>query len=93
MFLFNHLNLFLYCRSTRTDYSDEAIGFVQVKREPQFNICHVKARITPEHRVKAKPYSVYCIINEDEEEIIKAICEDCAACQGEFLFSKIFSSY
>ncbi|XP_008476270.1 uncharacterized protein LOC103513235 [Diaphorina citri] len=69
-------------RSAREDYSDEAIGFVQIKRQPEFNLCYVKAKITPEHRVNAKPYSVLCIINEKDSEIIKAVCEDCAACQG-----------
>ncbi|KAI5719675.1 hypothetical protein M8J76_000484 [Diaphorina citri] len=69
-------------RSTRADYADEAVGFVMVKRDPTFPICYVKARITPEHRVKSKPYSVLCIIQEEDEEILKAVCEDCAACQG-----------
>lgn len=77
-------------RSTRADYADEAVGFVMVKRDPTFPICYVKARITPEHRVKSKPYSVLCIIQEEDEEILKAVCEDCAACQGEFFFSFLF---
>jgi hypothetical protein len=78
------VDLFVY-RSAREDYSDEAIGFVQIKRQPEFNLCYVKAKITPEHRVNAKPYSVLCIINEKDSEIIKAVCEDCAACQGRFI--------
>ncbi|KAF2888068.1 hypothetical protein ILUMI_18105, partial [Ignelater luminosus] len=32
-----------------------------------------------EHRVRSKPYSVQVKINEKNEEIVKASCNDCAA--------------
>ncbi|KAG5887786.1 hypothetical protein JTB14_024001 [Gonioctena quinquepunctata] len=67
-------------RSERDSYGDSAIGYVQVKREA--NICVVKARITPEHNVKQKCYSVTAVCDEAEQTIISAECEDCAAHLG-----------
>lgn len=70
----------LYYRSGRESYGDDAIGYVQVKRE--HNICIIKARVTPEHKVRSKPY--HCTFECDEkEEIITGVnCEDCAAREG-----------
>ncbi|KAI5720593.1 hypothetical protein M8J77_009242 [Diaphorina citri] len=67
-------------RSSRAEYSDKALGFVQLKRDG--NLCHVKALVTPEHKVNAKPYQVHCLVDEGEGTILKAFCSDCAACQG-----------
>lgn len=53
----------------------DAIGYVQVKR--QNNKCIVKARITPEQRVKKS--KSYCASIDIEEIISKVECEDCAA--------------
>lgn len=69
-----------FSRSERESYGDSAIGYVQVKREA--DICTVKARITPEHNVRQKCYSVTAVCNEEEQIIISAQCEDCAAHLG-----------
>ncbi|XP_017298545.1 uncharacterized protein LOC108252092 [Diaphorina citri] len=45
-------------------------------------MCTVKGRITPEHRLRATPYNVICVIDEENEEIIDAQCEDCPASEG-----------
>lgn len=66
--------------SSRDAYVESAVGFVQVKRDNA--LCTVKCRVTPEHRVRTKPYTVYAIINENEEKIVEAKCEDCAASLG-----------
>ncbi|KAF2881748.1 hypothetical protein ILUMI_24445 [Ignelater luminosus] len=67
-------------RSQRDNHGDAAVGYVGVKRE-NF-ICTVRARICSEHRVRSKPYSVQVKINEKNEEIVKASCNDCAASAG-----------
>lgn len=46
---------FNYSRSSRPLYGDDAINYVQLKREG--NICTVKCKICPEHKVHAKLYS------------------------------------
>jgi hypothetical protein len=73
-------NLVILCRSSRDDYGDNAVGYVQVKREG--NICTVKAKVTPEHKVRSKPYNVTFVCNEAEEMVKLCICEDCPASQG-----------
>ncbi|KAF9808195.1 hypothetical protein SFRURICE_017347 [Spodoptera frugiperda] len=67
-------------RSARETYGDSAVGYVQVKREG--NICTVKARITPEHNVRQKCYSVTLVCDEAEETVLSVQCEDCAAHKG-----------
>ncbi|XP_074029434.1 uncharacterized protein [Leptinotarsa decemlineata] len=67
-------------RSQIYSYGDSAIGYVQVNRKA--NICVVKARITPEHNVKQKCYSVTAVCDEAEQRIVSAECEDCAAHSG-----------
>lgn len=74
------LDLVICCRSERESYGDNAMGYVQVKREG--DICTVKARITPEHSVRKKAYHVTLTCNEIEEKILNVQCEDCAAQQG-----------
>ncbi|GBP79461.1 hypothetical protein EVAR_48925_1 [Eumeta japonica] len=56
------------CRrlSSRPSYGDDAISYVQLKREG--NICTVKCKICPEHKVHAKLYAVTLIVDEDEEK-------------------------
>ncbi|XP_072162426.1 uncharacterized protein [Bemisia tabaci] len=74
-------------RSARDSYSNKAIGYVQVKREIPTDtndktipwLCHVKADMTPEHKVRIKPYPVHCLIDERRMNILKTICEDCPA--------------
>ncbi|KAI5721279.1 hypothetical protein M8J77_020779 [Diaphorina citri] len=67
-------------RSARPNYGDKAIGRVQLRRDG--SMCTVKGRITPEHRLRATPYKVICVIDEENEEIIDARCEDCPASEG-----------
>lgn len=50
----------------------------------------MRACITPEHRVHNKNYTVNCLVEEDKGEILKAFCEDCAACEGKGTFIIIF---
>ncbi len=73
-------------RSGRESYGDNAIGYVQVKREN--NLCTVKAAVTPEHRISKKAYQVTIICNEDEEEVLSAQCDSCVASLGECNHSK-----
>ncbi|KAJ8963991.1 hypothetical protein NQ314_005203 [Rhamnusium bicolor] len=75
-------------RSGREDYGDSAVGYVQVRRDG--NVCTVRGRICPEHKVKAKPYSVTFILNEKESVIQEINCMDCAASAGGFKHSIAF---
>lgn len=68
-------------RATRPNYGDEAIGWVQVRRDGIF--CTSKAQVCPEHKVRDKGYSVSVIIDEANERIEDAKCHDCAASEGE----------
>lgn len=73
--------LFLPYRATRAAYADEAIGFVQVRREGA--LCFLKAEIVPEHKVNSPHYLLECTINEDEEKIETAECKPgCEASAG-----------
>lgn len=40
------------------------------------------ARVTPEHKVRQKGYSISVVINEKEEEVMDAKCHDCPASEG-----------
>ncbi|KAG7301951.1 hypothetical protein JYU34_013395 [Plutella xylostella] len=66
--------------SSRDSYVEAAIGYVEVKREN--GTCTIKARVTPEHRVHSKMYSVFIELDEIAESIINVHCEDCAASAG-----------
>lgn len=72
--------MLLPSRSAGEDYGDDAIGYVQLLRRD--GLCEITARITPEHRVTTKPYSVVAVINESEEDILDVKCQDCTASQG-----------
>lgn len=74
--------VFFVFRSSRPNYGDKAIGKVQIRRNGR--ICTVKGKITPEHKVRAKPYSISCTIDEENEEITYAECDDCPASQGNY---------
>lgn len=75
---------FIIYRASRDTYGDSAIGYVQVKREG--NICIVKGKICPEHRVRGKNYNVTLEVDENAEEIQSVLCHDCAAALGTYLF-------
>ncbi|GBO35029.1 hypothetical protein AVEN_74722-1 [Araneus ventricosus] len=59
-------------RSAKVSYGDTAIGYVRVKRDE--DMCTVKGRITPEHRVRKKAYSVVLVCNESEDVILSVKC-------------------
>lgn len=71
----------LFYRAGRESYGDNALGFVQVKREGV--VCTVKAKVTPEHKIRGSGYKVKAVIDEDEEKVLSVECEDCAASAGE----------
>ncbi|GBL81424.1 hypothetical protein AVEN_143708-1 [Araneus ventricosus] len=62
----------------RESYGDSAIGYVQVKSEN--NLCTEKAIVTPEHKISKKRYGVTVICNE--EVVLSALCDSCAASLG-----------
>ncbi|KAG8176969.1 hypothetical protein JTE90_029418 [Oedothorax gibbosus] len=66
--------------SSRQSYGDEAIGYVQLKKES--GLCTVKCRICPEHKVTTKSYSVTMVVNEMEGLVKKIECHDCTASEG-----------
>lgn len=74
------LIVFFVDRGARKEYGDDAVGYVQLKRTG--NICTVKGKITPEHRVHNKPYNVTVQIDENEEKIMSSECHDCTASHG-----------
>lgn len=76
--------MILICRSGRQSYGDAAIGWVQVRRTN--NICVVKGKITPEHNVRKKQYSVSCEVDESLQKIVDIQCYDCAASSGNSRF-------
>ncbi|KAJ8916441.1 hypothetical protein NQ315_014654 [Exocentrus adspersus] len=67
-------------RATKPEYGDNAVSYVQLKREG--SLCEVRCKITPEHNVHKKGYNVIIIINETVEEILTCKCTDCAASLG-----------
>lgn len=48
------------------------------------NICLVRGKITPEHSVKKKSYSVVCKCDEKAENVLEVQCEECAASAGTY---------
>lgn len=71
---------FSFYRAGRDSYGDSAIGYVQVKRlHPQ---CTVKARVTPEHKVRATAYHCTFVCDEVANKIENLECEGCAASKG-----------
>ncbi|GBP22832.1 hypothetical protein EVAR_17186_1 [Eumeta japonica] len=50
--------------SSRQSYGDDAIGYVQLKRD--HTLCTVKCRMCPEHKVRLTSYSVSMVIDEKE---------------------------
>lgn len=79
-FIYDYSVLFIYYRSARETYGDDAVGFVQVQRSG--NVCTVKAKITPEHKIKSKAYCCTFTCDEKEETILNVDCHDCAAQKG-----------
>ncbi|VEN58298.1 unnamed protein product [Callosobruchus maculatus] len=67
-------------KAGRESDREDAIGYVQVKCEG--TKCIVKCRVTPEHKVKSKPYHCTLVCDENDETIESVLCHDCAAKQG-----------
>lgn len=64
----------------RPNYGDSAIGYVQVLREK--GTCTVEAKICREHRIRNKNYTVRVVIKEEDNIVMSAVCNDCAASLG-----------
>ncbi|KAF5306120.1 hypothetical protein FQA39_LY09098 [Lamprigera yunnana] len=67
-------------RSSRPSYGDDAISYVQLKREGK--ICTVKCKICPEHKVHAKLYGVTLTVDEEQKKVTSVQSIDCVAAQG-----------
>ncbi|KAH9642170.1 hypothetical protein HF086_002326 [Spodoptera exigua] len=65
---------------SRPSYGDDAISYVQLKRDG--NLCVVKAKICPEHKVHGKLYGVTLVVDEVNETVVSVDCHDCVASQG-----------
>lgn len=74
---------FITYRSSKVSYGDNAVAYVQLKRNG--DVCTVKAKITPEHKIHKKAYNVCAVINEREEEVVSCTCLDCPASEGMYL--------
>ncbi|CAD0207029.1 unnamed protein product [Chrysodeixis includens] len=66
--------------SSRASYGDDAVSYVQLKRDA--NLCTVKCKICPEHKVHAKLYGCTMIIDEGDDVIVSVECDDCVASKG-----------
>lgn len=53
---------------------------MQLKRDG--DLCTVKGKITPEHKIHKKAYAVCVIVNEKDEAVVECQCFDCAAAKG-----------
>ncbi|CAG9789634.1 unnamed protein product [Diatraea saccharalis] len=67
-------------RSSRASYGDDAISYVQLKRDGK--ICTLKCKICPEHKIHANLYAVTMVIDEEEEVIRSVECHECVAAIG-----------
>ena len=74
-------------RSGHETYGDTTIGYVQVKQEGE--LCSIKCRICPEHKVRDKNYTVTAKIDEKEDRVLDLQCHDCAAAAGELANNKL----
>lgn len=64
----------------RGNYINNAIGYVEVKREG--SNCLVRCQICPEHKIKSKNYRIEMTVNEDTEVVESVKCLSCAASEG-----------
>ncbi|KAF9808768.1 hypothetical protein SFRURICE_016285 [Spodoptera frugiperda] len=71
-----------FCSSELRNLStyDDAVSYVQLKRENKF--CTVKCKICPEHKVHAKLYGCTLVVDEEDDIILSVQCQDCVASQG-----------
>ncbi|GBP95281.1 hypothetical protein EVAR_97225_1 [Eumeta japonica] len=54
---------FCQTRSARQSYGDDAVGYVHLHRNA--NLCTVKCKISPEDKVRSKPYSATMVVDEE----------------------------
>ncbi|RVE48496.1 hypothetical protein evm_006807 [Chilo suppressalis] len=66
--------------SARQSYGDDAIGYVQLRRDS--DLCTIKCRVGPEHKVRSKSYAATMIVDEKEDKVVSVQCHDCAASTG-----------
>ncbi|GBP42998.1 Exonuclease [Eumeta japonica] len=81
--LLNFDMLKLPCTSSRPSYGDDAVSYVQLKRDGK--ICTVKGKICPEHKVHAKLYAITLVVDEEEEAVVSVQCHDCVASKGDLV--------
>ncbi|XP_041970172.1 uncharacterized protein LOC121726754 [Aricia agestis] len=67
-------------RSPGESHGDDAVGFVQLRRENE--LCTVMCRVCLEQEVHSKQYTVTVIVDEQYEEIESAQCPDCESSAG-----------
>lgn len=63
---------FCLFQATREMYGDRGIRYVQIKRFN--NMCTLKSKVTPEHKVQNKSYNVILEIDKSEERVILCKC-------------------
>ena len=68
----------LLSRSKGENYSSDAVGYVQLKRDVHTKTCTVAARVAPENRVNAKPV----VVDEQQQCVTSGQCADCVAAAG-----------
>ncbi|KMQ86833.1 hypothetical protein RF55_14085 [Lasius niger] len=74
--------------SSRESYSDQAIGYVCLRRNEFNNTCTVKCKVCPEHCIRSKEYSVTLTVSEEEEKVVDVEYQDCAASSGKCINPK-----
>lgn len=45
----------------------------------------MKAIVTPEHKISKKGYGVTVTCNEEDEVVLSALCDSCAASLGDYI--------
>ncbi|KAL4715011.1 hypothetical protein ACJJTC_003162 [Scirpophaga incertulas] len=69
-------------KSSRESYGDDAVGYVQLKRDSSTHECTIMCGVCPEHKVRTKPYTVTVVVDEKNGVVVSARCQDCAASAG-----------
>jgi len=67
-------------RAESENYGDSAVGYVELRREG--NLCHIRGKVCPEHKVNNKAYAVSMFVDEETETVEYIKYEDCAASEG-----------
>ncbi|XP_030749227.1 uncharacterized protein LOC115877209 [Sitophilus oryzae] len=62
-------------RAQKASFGDNAVGYVQVKKEN--HLCIILAIITPEHKVRQKEYSIEAVVDMTEEKsVMTVLCRE-----------------